>query len=1422
MRKTKAPSPERLLPVLALGLLAAVAGAREVAIPEPLRPWKAWVEARNPDASCPTHAAADRVCVAYGSLDLDLGDRGGAFTQAVAVYGRQWVILPGGGEIWPLEVQARGGAPVAVVLRDGLPQVRLEPGEHLLGGKLAWSGMPGALGIPPRAARVSLKLRGKAVASPEKAGGGRLLLEGKGAKPDSTASEVPLTLRVYRKLIDDIPMRLVTRISLAVSGAEREIVTGRVLPEGVTPMEIQSDLPVRVEAGGRLRAQLLPGDRTVTVISRFLEPVAAVAMERLDSLWPEEEIWTFEARRDIRVVELAGAPLIDPSQTGLPDDWKSLPAYRLAPGDSLRLVEKQRGDSSPQAGSLRLNRRMWLDFSGKGFTQKDAIQGRLFRRSRLEMRPGFELGRADLNGSPVMITASDSGAGVEVPAGDLSMVALSRAPRKGGSHEATGWNQGFQGMETTLNLPPGWRLIHAGGPDRVSNSWVSGWSLWEVFLLCILTLAVFKLAGWGGSALAFATFVLLSQEQGLDGLLWLNLMAAIGLCRVLPRGRLSRAVHLYRWASLVILVVLWIPFAIVQARKALYPQLDEPGTSAYGYDNRSVLEPRNRFGENREAPVSLMMMEDMGEPAQSQAPQTEADHVEEQKARILGLRPSRSSAGGKTYRSRDMSNQVMQYARVQTGPGEPIWGWEIAHLSWSGPVGVAESLDLLLMPPWLTRLFRALQALLPAGLLFLLAFRTGLPPLPGNGGPGKPGATGGPGRSGSGSRWTGFGKAAAAAIGLVPSGAAGFLALGILSVTPARAQFPDEALLKELETRLAAPPDCSPGCASLNAGIIALSGDRFRISLFFDAADTAVALLPDAGQDQWSLEAIRIGERPAASALRLATGALAAVLPKGRSRVTLEGRLLGDRLELVFGEATHNLAVEAPSFAVQGLAGGRAESGTLVFQRREKAAGPAEARRALSPDPVLPFVEVHRTLDLGQEWILDTRVVRVAPHAGAFSIEVPLLPFEHPLSAAMSRDREKTLVSFQEGQGEAAWRSTLDRKEVLALSSGSLAHRAEVWYVQATPRWHLETWGLAPAQGQPDMGPVTLWRPIPGDTLRIRITEPQAASGPVKTIENADLSFHPGKREGSGSLTLSYRAGQGDAGKVTLPEGATLDNLRVNGDPQPMTQREGTLSLPLQPGLQTIELGWKQVGGIRVLQKSPRLTSGDAAANVAVELTVPGDRWVLLVGGPAAGPALLLWGVLAVLGLLGFALGRARVTPLGSLDWILLFIGTSTINAYAAAPLLVLFLALRWRERKAAQLAPVHHNLLQVVLAWLALIAFGTLVASVPQGLLSAPDMQITGNGSSSGLLRWFLDRTDGQLPVGWMLSVPLWVYRVSMLAWSLWLAFRLLKWLRWSWDRFSAGGLWRENPKPSKAPISPMPARPAAPGPEASGIPPT
>ena len=72
------------------------------------------------------------------------------------------------------------------------------------------------------------------------------------------------------------------------------------------------------------------------------------------------------------------------------------------------------------------------------------------------------------------------------------------------------------------------------------------------------------------------------------------------------------------------------------------------------------------------------------------------------------------------------------------------------------------------------------------------------------------------------------------------------------------------------------------------------------------------------------------------------------------------------------------------------------------------------------------------------------------------------------------------------------------------------------------------------------------------------------------------------------------------------------------------------------------------------------------------------------------------------------------------------------------------------------------------------------------------PEMQISGNGSYAGLLRWYQDRAAAAPQGAWLLSVPLLVYRLAMLAWALWLAQAVVRWLRWGWQCFTAGESWR------------------------------
>ena len=94
----------------------------------------------------------------------------------------------------------------------------------------------------------------------------------------------------------------------------------------------------------------------------------------------------------------------------------------------------------------------------------------------------------------------------------------------------------------------------------------------------------------------------------------------------------------------------------------------------------------------------------------------------------------------------------------------------------------------------------------------------------------------------------------------------------------------------------------------------------------------------------------------------------------------------------------------------------------------------------------------------------------------------------------------------------------------------------------------------------------------------------------------------------------------------------------------------------------------------------------------------------------------------------------------------------------------------------------------------LTVIALLSIVSALPQGLLGTPDMHVSGHNSTGAALGWFADHSDSLLPVASAFSVPMWIYKVLILVWALWLSFALVRWLPWVWKCFSKDGLWRSR----------------------------
>jgi hypothetical protein len=405
-------------------------------------------------------------------------------------------------------------------------------------------------------------------------------------------------------------------------------------------------------------------------------------------------------------------------------------------------------------------------------------------------------------------------------------------------------------------------------------------------------------------------------------------------------------------------------------------------------------------------------------------------------------------------------------------------------------------------------------------------------------------------------------------------------------------------------------------------------------------------------------------------------------------------------------------------------------------------------------------------------------------------VRLPLLPGETVLDDALGVNDEGIVVVLAPDQGAREWVSTLPPGQAFSLTAPSIADRTEVWTLEPGELWHVDHAGVVPIRADDARGPRFV--PLSGETLAVTATRTTATEGPTVTVERVEVTTRPGERMQLAELELTLRASRGGAYPAALPPDSEGASVRVGRREEPIPFETGVVTLPLVPGVTTYTVAWQSpdVGGI--IYRTPELSLATEANNVTLVTEFPADRWVLLLGGPALGPAVLYWGVMLVVLALGLVLARLEQLPLTYLDAVLLGLGLTLCNLPAAGFVAVWMLLFAFKQRAAALIRSTGaRNAFQLLCAITAVIAVVTLVSSLPFALLGSPEMHIEGNGSSAWNYRWFQDHSDETLTRAWVLSMPLWVYRVAMLAWSLWLAFALQRWLKWGWRQFVTPVAW-------------------------------
>jgi hypothetical protein len=1324
------------------------------AVPEPLRPWTAWALAGKADGLCPTlHGHEQASCAWPSRLELTLDEKRGTFRQSWHVDAKRWVALPGDDKRWPLDVTVDGKRSV-VLPREGVPSIELEAGDHTVTGAFAWDSLPESLQVPAETALLDLVLRGKAVAQPNRDPNGTLWLQ----KTLAAEEGERLDFVVHRRIVDDVPLQLTTRIVINVAGRNREVLLGRFLPKGFVPMAMDSQLPARIEADTRLRVQARPGTWTIEVVARSEGPVAEIERPQPDGPWRDgEEVWVFEARADLRLVDVEGANAIDPQQTTLPEAWKRLPAYPVALGTKLRLVEKRRGDAEPPPDRLSLERSLWLDFDGRGFTAIDTLSGSLHRASRLEMLPPTVLGRVSIDGKDQFITHLDGDAartGVEVRQGELRVTADSRVHAVPSDVPAVGWNHDFHSVTGTLHLPPGFRLLHASGVDDVASTWIKHWTLFELFLALVLTIGVARLYGARWGAVALATFVTTFPEDDAPKYVFVLVLLCEALFRAtrrafpappdLPSRGLVRAERILRGARAIAgtaLVLLTIVFVVDDVRHGLFPALDAGATHG------AVVLPQAE-------PVTL----DAPASSASAPPPREVDSRDEDAEKHDRGAAKALHGDYKQFNARVYDPSSM----VQTGPGRPRWSFTEVPLHWNGPVERSQRLHLYLLSPAANALLAILRALLLGTIAFCL-----LPIRP---------------RRGRGEGGKSILTFAAAAILLLPR--------------VAHAEVPPKEVLDELAARMLEKPSCSPSCASSSRMAIDARGSTLRLRMEIEASAKTAVPLPTSAQ--WSPQDVLVDGKPASALMRTADGKVWVAVEKGWHQLVAGGPLPDRELvQLALPLKPHRVEAQAEGWRVEGLHEDGLSDDNLQLTRI-RAAG---ADGVLEPSALPPFVRVERTILIGLDWQVETRVVRLSPPGSAIVLEVPLLRGESVTTADVRVAAGKAQLNMPPQATETTWRSVLDRASPIVLTAPKSTAWSELWRLDISPIWHADASGI-PVVHADAASKLSEWRPWPGESATLKISRPDGVVGGTLTIDESLLALRPGLRATDATLTMQVRSSRGGQHTIGLPDGAVLESVTISGETKPIRQDGMKVTIPVTPGSQSIVVHWRSPAAMTAFFRAPPVDLGAPNVNATTTIAMAESRWILGLRGPDLGPVVLFWSLLLVLFAVSAGIGAMRRTPLATWQWILLAIGLSQVHVVLAAFVVGWFHLVASRER--TMLPPRTFNLRQVAIVIATVVAVVVLVVAIHRGLLGQPEMQVRGNFSSPSELRWFTDRSEGVLSGPVVISAPMFVYRLAMLAWALWLALSLVKWLRWAWGAFGTGGFWLRMPRPTPPPAGP------------------
>jgi len=1388
MRRTSLPLKLLALLILLLLLLPSFLSAEEknVYVPPQLSPWVEWVREKHPELDCAI-LANNPTCTWPGRLNMALNNNGGSFKFSVRVdRDHSAVPLPGDERAWPQQVQnsITNEDSIVVLNIDGQPHAKVSKGQYTISGNFTWDKLPEFITVPIESALIELTVNGESIRNPQLRNQGELWLQDKTEAPTEQSS---VQLNVSRKLQDGVPFSITTVIELRVAGKPREVIIPNMLIADSTPVNLSSSLTARFDDQKRLVLQLKPGVHRVEIEALLAEPPTILTATNVSfPEWPQQEIWSWSTNELLRSVQVEGTA-IDPQQTNIPYDWRSLPAYVMAKDSTIKFEQIRRGQKDFAPNQLNLTRQYWLDLDGKGFTIRDSFNGTMNQGWRLDALSDAYLGHISVNGIDQLITINSETnlPGVELRDQNLAIVAESRIEERPSELNAVGWATDLNYLNVSLTVPPGWSLFAVSGVDSVSYSWLSSWSLLDLFLLALVSIASGKLLGRRAGIVALVALVISHGQIDAPYEIWFHLLGCVALLKVLPENRFAKFVRFYFYFTTALLVLTLLPFCYYQIRNAIFPQLSTAYSPYSNYTNYSSLSspqmtttPAPALSKQDQLDRLAVIRRDNEGFEKSEMMMEEKDAAD---SYVTGGF-SKEKAITRDRANSNLLNQVDPNAVVQTGPGVPQWTWRTFDLSWNGAVPKDLTFRPYLISPGVELVLSFLRVAL---FIFLTAAFIKVVTLQNQQVVSK------------------FRRVFAFA--LFP------FAVFTVLLFPGTAlgdDFPSQQMLKELEQRLL-QSRCVNNCTTVESLKISIEGQQLEINAVVNSEGSGAWGIPGP-LEQFVPNSVAIDGSETSALRRNDPQYVWARVPSGSHNVTVKAQLINrDVLTLQFPQTPGHVRVSAPDWDIDGLTSTGSVGSSLQLSRKVKAAKLAATSEAATLETegegtdelLLPeWYSVTRSINIALPRTVFTTVARLGDSRRSALTKIKLLEGESVTDSEPKVEDGIATISFPRGVNQVSWQSTLSEDiSQIALTAPSTtvdgSAVSETWLLACSSVFRCNVEGLPSTSTLLDGKQTITWNPFPDEKVAISIGRPVGAAGSATTIDSVKLAYTPGVRKLSAELTAQVRTTRGGFEKLTLSPGAEVSSLQIDGRNVDIRPENGVVNIPLNIGKQNITLSWQVPQEFSFFYKAPEVAFQSEVYNTTITFTIPAERWLLSVGGPKWGPVVLFWGQLVALIIAALVLSRIKTIPLTSLQWFLLGLGIASTSTEALLLPVIWFGAHALRKHNPAE-SWWKFNLGQVALVILSLTFFSALFAAIKTGLILRPDMLVAGNNSYSTYLQWYQDHGSGLLPQPWFISLPLTVYHFLMLLWACWLAFSLMKWLRWSWDCFSSEVLWKKKVK--------------------------